>query len=240
MTEMPFVQHLLEIRDRILKMLLAVLVFLLMLTPFASDLFVHLANPLLALMPEGTQMIAIDVASPFFTPFKLTFMLSIFLAMPVILYHLWAFIAPGLYEHEKTLITPLLFSSVFLFYLGVAFAYYIVFPLVFGFMLSMTPAGVEMMTDISRYLDFVLKIFFAFGIAFQVPIVTIVLVRTGVVTPDSLAEKRPHIIVAAFVIGMLMTPPDVISQTLLAVPIWLLFELGLVFSRVIQKNSDSD
>ncbi len=240
MTEMPFVQHLLEIRDRILKMLLAVLLFLLVLTPFASDLFIHLAQPLLALMPEGTQMIAIDVASPFFTPFKLTFMLSIFLAMPVILYHLWAFIAPGLYEHEKTLIAPLLFSSVFLFYLGVAFAYYIVFPLVFGFMLSMTPTGVEMMTDISRYLDFVLKIFFAFGIAFQVPIVTIVLVRMGVVTPDDLAEKRPHIIVAAFVIGMLMTPPDVISQTLLAVPIWLLFELGLVFSRVIQKKSDSD
>jgi sec-independent protein translocase protein TatC len=240
MTEMPFVQHLLEIRDRILKMLLAVLLFLLVLTPFASDLFIHLAKPLLALMPEGTQMIAIDVASPFFTPFKLTFMLSIFLAMPVILYHLWAFIAPGLYEHEKTLIAPLLFSSVFLFYLGVAFAYLIVFPLVFGFMLSMTPTGVEMMTDISRYLDFVLKIFFAFGIAFQVPIVTIVLVRMGVVTPDDLAEKRPHIIVAAFVIGMLMTPPDVISQTLLAVPIWLLFELGLVFSRVIQKKSDSN
>jgi sec-independent protein translocase protein TatC len=235
--EMPFVQHLLEIRDRILKMLLAVLVFLLVLTPFASDLFVHLANPLLALMPEGTQMIAIDVASPFFTPFKLTFMLSIFLAMPVILYHLWAFIAPGLYEHEKSLITPLLFSSVFLFYFGMAFAYYVVFPLVFGFMLSMTPTGVEMMTDISRYLDFVLKIFFAFGIAFQVPIVTIVLVRMGVVTPESLAAKRPHIIVAAFVIGMLMTPPDVISQTLLAVPIWLLFELGLVFSRVVHKKS---
>ncbi|RKZ37502.1 MAG: twin-arginine translocase subunit TatC [Gammaproteobacteria bacterium] len=234
--DMPFVQHLLELQDRLLKMILAIVVILLVLMPFATELFELLARPLLLLMPEGTEMIAIDVASPFFTPFKLTLMLSIFLAMPVIFYHLWAFVAPGLYKHEKSLILPLLASSTFLFYLGMAFAYYLVFPLVFGFMISMTPDGVEMMTDISRYLDFVLKLVFAFGIAFQVPIVTIVLVRMDIVSIESLSEKRPHIIVGAFVIGMLMTPPDMISQTLLAIPIWLLFELGLLLSRVAQRK----
>jgi len=234
--DMPFVQHLLELRDRLLKMILAIVVILLVLMPFATELFELLAKPLLQLMPEATKMIAIDVASPFFTPFKLTLMLSIFFAMPVIFYHLWAFVAPGLYKHEKSLILPLLVSSTFLFYLGMAFAYYVVFPLVFGFMISMTPDGVEMMTDISRYLDFVLKLVFAFGIAFQVPIVTIVLVRMGIVSIESLAEKRPHIIVGAFVIGMLMTPPDMISQTLLAIPIWLLFELGLLLSRIAQRR----
>jgi len=235
--DMPFVQHLLELRDRLLKIILAVVLILLVLMPFATDLFALLANPLMALMPEGTQMIAIDVASPFFTPFKLTMVLSIFLAMPVIFYNLWAFIAPGLYQHEKQMIYPLLISSTALFYLGMIFAYYVVFPLIFGFMINMTPDGVEMTTDISRYLDFVLKLLFAFGIAFQVPILTIVLVRMGIVTPDALADKRPHIIVAAFVVGMLMTPPDMISQTLLAVPIWILFELGLFFSRRVPKKA---
>jgi sec-independent protein translocase protein TatC len=163
-------------------------------------------------------------------------MLSIFVAMPFILYHLWGFVAPGLYQHEKSLIFPLLVSSIILFYLGMAFAYFVVFPLVFGFMLNMTPEGVEMMTDISRYLDFVLKLLFAFGIAFQVPIATILLVWMDFVTPESLAEKRPHIIVGAFVIGMLMTPPDVISQTLLAIPIWLLFEIGLLLARIAQTK----
>jgi sec-independent protein translocase protein TatC len=214
--EMPFVQHLLELRDRLLKMILAIILILLVLMPFANDLFSLLAEPLLHLI--DTPMIAIKVTSPFFTPFKLTLVLSIFLAMPVIFYHLWAFVAPGLYQHERSMILPLLVSSTFLFYLGMAFAYYVVFPLVFGFMINMTPSGVEMMTDISHYLDFVLKLLFAFGIAFQVPIATIVLVRMGIVTPQALAEKRPHIIVGAFIIGMLMTPPDMISQTLLAVP----------------------
>jgi len=230
--DMPFVQHLLELRDRLLKMILAVVLILLVLMPFARDLFGLLAKPLLEVMSEGTNMIAIDVTGPFLTPFKLTLVLSIFLAMPIIFYHLWAFVAPGLYKHEKSLILPLLMSSTILFYLGIVFAYYVVFPLVFGFMIGMTPDGVEMMTDITRYLDFVLKLAFAFGIAFQVPIVTIVLVRMGIVSTKSLANKRPHIIVGAFVIGMLMTPPDMISQTLLAVPIWLLFELGLFFARM--------
>jgi len=235
--EMPFVQHLLELRDRLLKVILVIAVVLLILMPFANNLFTLLAEPLLRYLPEETQMIAIDVASPFFTPFKLTLVLSIFIAMPMILFHAWAFVAPGLYQHEKKIIFPLLVSSIGLFYLGIAFAYYVVFPLVFHFMVSMTPVGVSMMTDISRYLDFVLKLFFAFGIAFQVPIVTVVLVWMGLVSPQALAEKRPHIIVGAFIIGMLMTPPDVISQTLLAVPIWLLFEIGLLFSRLVESRA---
>jgi sec-independent protein translocase protein TatC len=235
--EMPFVQHLLELRDRLLKMILAIILILLVLMPFANDLFSLLAEPLLHLI--DTPMIAIKVTSPFFTPFKLTLVLSIFLAMPVIFYHLWAFVAPGLYQHERSMILPLLVSSTFLFYLGMAFAYYVVFPLVFGFMINMTPSGVEMMTDISHYLDFVLKLLFAFGIAFQVPIATIVLVRMGIVTPQALAEKRPHIIVGAFIIGMLMTPPDMISQTLLAVPIWLLFEIGLFLARTFVSKKET-
>ncbi len=239
--EMPFVQHLLELRDRLLKIIASVAIFLLILMPFANDLFHLLASPLLAKLPEGTQMIAIDVASPFFTPFKLTLVLSIFLSMPVILYHLWAFVAPGLYDNEKSLVMPLMVSSTTLFYLGMLFAYYVVFPLIFSFMVSMTPEGVEMSTDISRYLDFVLKLLFAFGIAFQVPIATILLVRVGIVTPESLADKRPYIIVGAFIVGMLMTPPDMISQTLLAVPIWLLFELGLFISRsMAAKKREAD
>ncbi|MDM8568518.1 twin-arginine translocase subunit TatC [Thiotrichales bacterium HSG1] len=239
--EMPFVQHLLELRDRLLAITAVTVVILLVLMPFANDLFHLLADPLLAKMPEDTKMIAIDVASPFLTPFKLTLILSVFLAMPMILYHLWAFVAPGLYKNEKSMVLPLMVSSTTLFYLGMVFAYYLVFPLIFGFMVSMTPEGVEMTTDISRYLDFVLKLLFAFGVAFQVPIATILLVRVGIVTPESLAEKRPYIIVGAFIVGMLMTPPDMISQTLLAIPIWLLFELGLIISRaMVDKANDNE
>jgi sec-independent protein translocase protein TatC len=238
--EMPFVQHLLELRDRLLKIVLAVVIILLVLMPFTNPLFSFVATPLLDLMSAaGSKMIAIDVVSPFFTPFKLTLVVAIFLAMPVILYHLWAFVAPGLYEHEKSLIFPLLVSSTFLFYLGMLFAYVVVLPMVFGFMMYTTPVGVEMMTDISRYLDFVLTIFFAFGIAFQVPVATVILVWLEIITPEWLAEKRPYIIVLAFVVGMLMTPPDVISQTLLAVPMWLLFEVGLLLARIALSKKKS-
>ncbi|EDN66555.1 Sec-independent periplasmic protein [Beggiatoa sp. PS] len=181
-------------------------------------------------------MIAIGLISPFFTPFKLTLVLSIFVAMPYILYHLWAFVAPGLYHNEKSIVFPLLVSSTFLFYLGILFAHYVVLPLVFKFMISFTPPGVEMMPDIALYLDFSLKLFFAFGLAFQVPIVTVILIWMNIMTPESLAQKRPYIIVGAFIIGMLMTPPDAISQTFLAVPIWLLFEIGLFLGRVMQKR----
>ena len=175
-------------------------------------------------------MIAIEVASPFLIPFKLTLFLALFIAIPFVLYQLWSFVAPGLYRHERRLVLPLLVSSTVLFYTGAAFAYFVVFPLVFAFFTSTAPEGVSVMTDISRYLDFVLTLFFAFGAAFEVPVVTVLLVWTGMVTQDDLREKRPYIIVGAFVIGMLLTPPDVISQTLLAVPIWLLFELGVYFS----------
>lgn len=187
-------------------------------------------------------MIAIDVASPFLTPFKLVLMLSVFLAMPVILYQLWAFIAPGLYANEKRLAGPLLVSSILLFYAGVAFAYYVVFPLVFGFFTSIGPEMVSISTDIGRYLDFVLALFFGFGLAFEVPIATIILVAIGVTTPNKLSEKRPYVIVGAFILGMLLTPPDVISQVLLALPVWLLFEGGLIASRIIfrDRNFEED
>lgn len=237
--DMPFLEHLLELRDRLLRIVLAIIIFLLCLMPFTEILFVTLAEPLLRFMPEGTQMIAIDPAAPFFTPFKLAIVLAIFITIPYILHQAWSFIAPGLYTHEKAMAMPLLVSSICLFYLGMAFAYYVVFPILFGFMVTITPEGVSMMTDISRYLDFVLKLFFAFGVAFEVPIATILLVWMGLWTPDDLAEKRPYIIIGAFVVGMFMTPPDIFSQTLLAVPVWLLFEVGLLFSRALVKRREA-
>ncbi len=238
--EQPFVKHLIELRDRLLRVVLAITVIFLGLFPFANDLYQFLAEPLMRHMPAGTSMIATEVASPFLTPFKLSLVTAMFIAVPFILYQAWAFIAPGLYQHERKLVFPLLFSSTVLFYTGMAFAYFIVFPLVFGFLTGVAPEGVEVMTDISRYLDFVLKMFFAFGIAFEVPIATILVVWSGMTTAESLARKRPYIIVGAFVFGMLLTPPDVISQTLLAVPMWILFELGLIFSRWYTRDSDDD
>lgn len=228
--------HLIELRSRLLRIFLSIGVIFLPLAFFANDLYALLATPLLAHMPQGTSMIATEVASPFLTPFKFALVLAIFLGMPVILYHFWAFIAPGLYAHERRMMLPLLVGSTGLFYGGVVFAYYVVFPLIFGFFLSVAPEGVAVMTDISKYLDFVLKIFFAFGLAFEVPIVTIVLVWAGVTTPEQLVSKRPYVIVSAFVAGMLFTPPDMISQTLLAIPMWLLFEVGVVLSRMVAKQ----
>lgn len=229
--EQPFVSHLIELRDRLIRILIAVAVVFLCLFPFANELYTYLAEPLLRHLPDNSTMIATEVASPFLTPFKFTLVLSFFAAIPVVLYQVWSFVAPGLYHDEKTLVFPLLISSVILFYAGMAFAYFVVFPLVFGFLTSVAPEGVSVMTDIARYLDFVLKMFFAFGIAFEVPIATILLVWTGATTPKKLAAKRPYIVVGVFVVGMLLTPPDVISQTLLAIPMWILFELGIVFSR---------
>lgn len=229
--EQPLLTHLVEMRDRLLRAVLAVLIIFLGVFYFANDLYHIVATPLLDRLPEGASMISTKPAGTFFTPMKLALVLSIFAAMPFILYQMWAFIAPGLYTHERKLILPLLFSSTLLFYLGMVFAYYVVFPLMFSFFVTVAPEGVAVMTDISEYLDFILKIFFAFGVAFEVPIATILLVWTGVTTPESLAEKRPYIIVGAFIIGMLLTPPDVISQTLLAFPMWLLFEMGLIASR---------
>lgn len=238
--EQPFVSHLIELRDRLLRVVLAVTVIFLGMTPFANWLFTRLAGPLMAHLPEGSSMVAIDVASPFFTPFKLALVVSIFIAMPYILYQLWAFVAPGLYLHERKRVVPLLVSSTALFYIGAAFAYFAVFPLVFGFLTHTAPQGVEVMTDISRYLDFVLTLFFAFGIAFEVPVAVVLLVWTGVVNPQSLREKRAYVIVGAFVIGMMLTPPDIISQTLLALPMWLLFEVGVFLGERFAPKKDQD
>lgn len=234
--EQPFMAHLLELRDRVLRMVLAVLAAFLLLMPFANQLFSLLAGPLTAHLPAGSSMIAIEVASPFLIPFKLALVLAIFLSMPVILYQVWGFVAPGLYRHERRKIMPLLVSSTLLFYAGAAFAYFVVFPLIFAFLTGTAPEGVSVMTDIGKYLDFVLTLFFAFGVAFEVPIATILLVWSGVVTPDTLRKQRPYVIVAAFVIGMLLTPPDVISQTLLALPMWILYELGIVLSRYFVRT----
>ncbi|MFT6585593.1 MAG: sec-independent protein translocase protein TatC [Cognaticolwellia sp.] len=229
--------HLLELRTRLLHAVLGVLVVFCSLIYFAQDIYQYVAQPLLAVMPEGTQMIATDVASPFFTPFKLTIVLSIFITMPYILYQLWSFIAPGLYKNEKRLIAPLMFGSTLLFYGGIAFAYYVVFPVAFTFFSSVAPDGVTIATDISSYLDFVLKLFFAFGAAFEIPIAIILLCWTGVTSPESLRTKRPYIVVGAFIVGMLLTPPDIISQTMLAVPMLLLFELGIIIASLYYKET---
>jgi len=238
--ELSFLEHLVELRSRLLKACGAVLVVLVALLPFSRQLYEALAAPLMAQMPEGSSMIAIDVASPFLTPFKLTLLVAVMVAIPVVMYQLWAFVAPALFKHEKRLARPLLFSSVFLFYAGCAFAYFVVFPLVFGFLTKVAPEGVAVMTDISKYLDFVMTLFFAFGITFEVPIATIILVATGITTPAKLASWRPYIVVGAFALGMVLTPPDVISQTLLALPMWLLFEIGIIFSRILITPRDQD
>ena len=239
-TEQPFMSHLLELRDRLLRAVLVVSVIFLGLFPFGNDIYHFIAGPMMAVLPEGTSMIATQVASPFLTPFKLSLVTAVFIAMPYLLYQLWGFVAPGLYQHEKRLAMPLLASSVVLFYVGVAFAFYVVFPLVFRFLTGMAPEGVAVMTDISHYLDFVLTLFFAFGFAFEVPIATILLVWMRMTTPEALATKRPYVIVGAFVIGMVLTPPDIISQTLLALPMWVLFELGVIFSRFFVREEEQE
>ncbi len=234
--EMGLLSHLVELRDRLLRMLLAVGILFLCLFPFADKIWTALALPLLK--HGAGDMIAIDVASPFLIPFKVCLMLSVVLAAPFLLYQIWAFVAPGLYSHEKRLVSPLLISSTILFYLGIAFAYFVVFPLVFAFFNNVAPDGVTVSTDIGRYLDFILTIFLAFGIAFEVPIATILLVAIGATTPEDLAKKRPYFIVAAFVIGMFLTPPDIISQTLLALPMWVLFEVGIFCSKLFLKRKE--
>ncbi len=236
--EQPFLSHLVELRDRLLRIVAVVLVLFLGLFYFANGLYELLAKPLLAHMPSGGTMIATEVAAPFFTPMKLTLIVAIFAAVPYILYEVWGFVAPGLYRHERRLAVPLLVSSTLLFYLGMAFAYYVVFPLAFGFLTASAPAGVQVMTDITKYLDFVIKLFFAFGVAFEVPVATIILVLMGITTPDALTSKRPYIIVGAFVVGALLTPPDAISQLLLAVPMWLLFEAGVLMSRIMLRRKE--
>lgn len=235
----PLFEHLLAFRKLLLHSILAVLLVFIALAYFARDIYALLSQPLLAALPDQASMIATDVASPFLTPFKLTLVVSFFISIPYVLYQLWRFIAPGLYQHEKRLIAPLIVSSSLLFYAGIAFAYFVLLPIAFAFFAYMAPEGVMIATDISKYLDFVLKIFFAFGVAFEVPVAVILMCWTGVTTPEKLKEKRPYVVVGAFALGMLLTPPDVISQTLLALPLWLLFELGIFFGRFyIKKETD--
>ena len=237
----PLVEHLVELRNRLLRILAAIIVVFLILFPFANDLYALLARPLIAQLPAGSTMIATEVASPFLAPFKFALVMAFFISIPIVLHQVWSFIAPGLYQNERSLVLPLLVASTALFYAGMAFAYFVVFPMVFRFLVSVAPEHVTVMTDIGSYLEFVLKLFFAFGLAFEVPIATILVIRSGIATTESLVRKRPYVIVGAFIVGMLLTPPDVFSQTLLAVPMWLLFELGIVFSRMLEKPAaDAD
>lgn len=238
--EQPLIQHLIELRTRLLRIVICLLVVFLALFPFATQIYGLVSAPLQAVLPEGTSMIATDVISPFLTPLKLTFYVALFLSVPFILYQIWAFIAPGLYSHEKQLAAPLLISSVLLFFAGVAFAYFLVLPMLFNFTMGIQLEGVNAMTDISKYLDLVLHMFFAFGFAFEIPVATVLLIYTGIVSPESLAAKRRYIIVGCFVVGMLLTPPDIFSQILLAVPMWMLFETGLFFGRMVEKRNAPD
>lgn len=236
----PLIDHLIELRTRILHSIFSILIIFLPLFYFANDIYTYVSEPLRAFLPEGTTMIATEVASPFLAPFKLTLILSIFIAMPYILHQIWSFIAPGLYSNEKRVALPILTSSIALFYAGIAFAFYVVFPLIFGFFTSVAPDGVTIMTDINRYLDFVLKLFFAFGLAFEIPIATVLLVWTGATTVESLQRKRPYVIVGCFILGMVLTPPDIISQILLAIPMWILYEFGILFSKTVRTDESED
>jgi len=233
LAEGTLLSHLIELRSRLLRAAVAVLVLFVCLVPFSQTIFTLVAEPLMQQLPEGAEMIATQVASPFLTPFKLTLFVALFFAMPVVLYQIWRFVAPGLYKKEKRFAFPLLVSSILLFYAGIAFAYYVVFPLMFRFFAGVTPEGVTMMTDISAYLDFILALFFAFGLAFEVPIATVMLVWSGLVKTATLRGARAYVFLGAFIIGMFLTPPDAISQTLLAVPIYILYESGLVLCRVL-------
>ncbi len=235
-SQAPLIEHLIELRSRLMKAVVVILVVFLGLYAFANDIYSFVADPLMSLLPEGSQMIATEVASPFLAPFKLTLVVAVFIAIPFVLHQAWAFVAPGLYDNEKMLAIPILVSSVALFYAGAAFAYYVVFPLLFEFFTQTGPENVAVMTDINQYLNFVLKLFFAFGVAFEIPIATFLLILSGATTVESLSKKRPYIVLGCFVVGMLLTPPDVISQSLLAIPMYLLYEVGLLFGRLVRKR----
>ncbi len=237
--ETTLLSHLIELRSRLLKIAAAVVLVFVVLLPWSRDIFALVSAPLREVLP-GNAMIATAVASPLLTPFKLTFFVALFIAMPIVLYQVWAFVAPGLYKKEKNFAVPLLASSIALFYLGIAFAYYVVFPLIFGFFTAVAPDGVEVQTDISLFLDFITTIVFAFGLAFEVPIATVLVVWTGLTTPEKLGKARAYVFLGAFVVGMLLTPPDIISQTLLAVPVYLLYELGILMAKLFaRKEADS-
>ena len=234
-SEQPLIKHLFELRTTALRCIISIILITIILFPFANQIYNFIATPLIAKLPEGSSMIATEVASPFFAPFKLTLFCGIFFSIPYILYQTWSFIAPGLYINERKLILPLLISSSLLFYLGIFFAYYAVFPILFAFLTTTAPSNITIMTDINHYLDFILKLFFAFGISFEIPIATILLIKSNFITIEKLSSNRPYIILFAFFVGMLLTPPDVISQILLAIPIWVLFEIGLVLGKYFKN-----
>lgn len=241
--EITFVSHLIEMRDRLLRAVVAVVVIFICLFPWAQDIYALLAEPMLAALPKGGQMIATEVTTPFFVPVKVTMMAAFLLAMPWVFYQVWAFVAPGLYQHERRIGVPLVIASVFLFLLGMAFAYFLVFPVVFGFIVGIAPEGVAVMTDIGKYLDFVMTLFMAFGITFEVPVAVVLLVKMNMVSIAKLREIRPYVIVGAFVVGAIFTPPDVISQFMLAVPVWILYELGIIVASMVTRpkpESESD
>ena len=239
-TELPFLEHVIELRSRILRTVLVVLLLTFPAYYYANDIYQFVAAPLLAHLPAQATMIATEVASPFLTPFKLAMVTAVFAAIPYILHQAWAFVSPGLYLHERRFALPLLISSVALFYSGVAFAYYVVFPVIFQFFASVTPTGVTMMTDINHYLDFVLTMFFAFGFAFEIPIAITLMVWSGITTTERLAASRPYVIVGCFVVGMVLTPPDVLSQLMLAIPMWMLFEIGVQVSKLVGRRAPGD
>jgi sec-independent protein translocase protein TatC len=234
--KMTFVTHLIELRDKLIRIVIAILVVFIALFPFANDIYTIIANPIIASMPSNSGMIAIGVISPFLTPLKLALIVAVYITMPYLLYQIWSFVAPGLYRDEKRLIAPLVISSTLLFYAGIVFAFFVVFPLAFDFLANIGPSVINFSPDIQHYLDFVLKVSFAFGLAFEVPIATILLIMFGATTPEKLKKNRPYIVIGAFVVGMLLTPPDIISQTLIAIPMLILFELGLLFAPFFTKR----
>jgi sec-independent protein translocase protein TatC len=237
--EMTFIQHLVELRDKLLRSVVAILIIFIGIFPFANEVYSFIAAPIIGVLPSDTNIIAIGVISPFLTPLKMALIFAVYFAMPYLLYQIWSFIAPALYKHEKQLVLPLVVSSTILFYAGLLFSFYIVFPVIFGFLASIGPSIVDFTPDIQYYLDFVLKVSFAFGVAFEVPIATILLIMSGVTTVETLKKNRPYVIIGAFGLGMILTPPDVISQTLIAIPMWLLFEAGLILAPLIKTRSKS-
>jgi len=238
--EMTFVQHLIELRDKLLHSVIAIFVIFVGIFPFANEVYGFIAAPIISVLPSGTNIIAIGVISPFLTPLKMALIFSVYLAMPYLLFQIWSFIAPALYKHEKQMIVPLIVSSTILFYAGILFSFYVVFPVIFGFLSSVGPSVVDFTPDIQYYLDFVLKVSFAFGVAFEVPIATILLIMFNITTIEKLKNNRPYVIIGAFILGMLLTPPDIISQVLIAIPMWLLFEAGLIFAPMFKRKNPTE
>ncbi len=236
--EMTFVQHLVELRDILLRSVIAILVVFISLFKFANEVYSFIAAPIINVLPEGGNIIAIGVISPFLTPLKMALIMAVYIAMPYLLYQIWKFIAPALYKREKQMVMPLVVSSTILFYAGLLFSFYVVFPVIFGFLSDIGPSTVDFTPDIQYYLDFVLKVSFAFGVAFEVPIATILLIMFGATTIENLKKNRPYVVIGAFILGMLLTPPDIISQTLIAIPMWLLFEAGLIFAPLFTRKDD--